>query len=110
MTEQLLPNASQFTTGNLLRSPATGIVTAVSTSAVELKAGGSAVANRVYLRVKNLSEELPARIGDASVTQKAGGVLLEPLGTLEIHFLDEEAVSVYARSTGYAIKLEVTES
>lgn len=104
------PNATQFITESLLRSPLTAVVTAVSTSAVELKAGGSALADRTYLRVKNLDPVLRARIGGSTVTEKTNGTILEPLATAEFYFNKSEAVALYACSTGYAIKLEVTES
>lgn len=93
-----------------VQEPATGIVTVDADTAVQLAAGASPVSGRRTLVVTNRSKDIAVRIGGSNVTQKAG-YLLEPQGTVVIEDTDTESeVSVYGRSTGYAVELEVIES
>ena len=91
------------------QSPAIGIVTVQSTAAVELKVGGSALASRSVLRVRNPDPSIPVRIGGSAITESTVD-LLEPFETIEILLDKTVPVSIYGRSTGYEVSLEVMES
>lgn len=121
--EYILPNALQFQQLadkplqmqekehdlTMLQDPLVGAVTVQSVSAVELKVGASPLSARTQLRVYNPDPVLPVRIGGSDITQKKG-YLLEPLETIVIHFDEANSVSIYGRSTGYEVALEVVES
>jgi len=91
------------------QAPAIGAVTTISTSAIELKIGGSALTNRSRLRVRNPDPSIAVRIGGSGITE-ATGMILEPLGTIEFEFDKTVAVPLFARSMGYEVILEVMES
>lgn len=93
-----------------LGTPVCGIMTAISTASAAVKAGSSALAGRRYLRIRNTDTSVAVRIGPSSMTDYSGGMSLEPLAAVEWNFDPLTAVDVYARSTGAAVELEVTES
>jgi len=67
-----------------VRTPVTGVATVTATAA-EIFAGGSRLAGRRKMVLKNESEELGVRIGSSSVTQQ-NGFPLEPSAVFEIEF------------------------
>jgi hypothetical protein len=90
-----------------VRTPVTGIATVTATAA-EIFAGGSRLAGRRKMVLKNESEELRVRIGSASVTQQ-NGFPLEPGAVFEIEFDPETDVPIYAISEGNEVSVAVME-
>jgi hypothetical protein len=91
-------------------APVHGVVTATSATSVLLKAGGSELAGRTKMIVKNSSRfqvKIGASSGDAIYQL---GIPVDPGQTETVEFDPTVAVSVYARSQGGAARLEVTEA
>jgi hypothetical protein len=109
-----LPNSTDLVAlrGELLTVvPVTGTMTVTSGTSVAIKAGTSSLSGRKKLIIKNLSDSVQIRIGASSASAiYTSGIPLEPRATVEIDFDPSTAVELYARSIGYAVDLEVTES
>ncbi len=100
----------QHDTLTVNRSPVVGQVTVEESSAVEVIAGVSdPLEYRERLVIHNPDPAISVRVGGAGLGRKEGYVL-EPLGTLVINFDESAEVDIYARSTGYAVTLEVMEA
>lgn len=87
----------------------TGVMTVTSEGAVALKAGSSELSKRSYLKVRNTSDHIPARVGATGISWKSGQ-LLDPGECCEFSFDKTVAVSIYGCSTGIDIQLEITEA
>lgn len=92
-----------------LKGPAIGRVTVQSTAAVELKVGGTSLAGRSTITVRNPDLAIAVRIGSSTITEKSG-YLLDPQEIAEISLDPANPVAIYGRSTGYEVALEVMES
>ena len=100
----------QFDTIAVNRSPAVGQVTVEESSAVEIFAGSTEpLEYRERLVIYNPDPAIAVRVGGSGLGRKEG-YILEPLGTVVITFDESAEVDIFARSTGYAVTLEVFES
>ena len=108
-----LPNSTDLVAlrGELLTVvPVTGTMTVTSGTSVAIKAGASSLSGRKKMIVRNLSDSVQVRIGASSASAiYETGIALEPLATVEFDFDPLTAISLYARSIGYSVSLEVTE-
>lgn len=109
-----IPNKSDVAGVNqnlCMHVPVIGKVTALNTSSVLLKAGTSELSGRRKMKVTNLSDHIQVKIGPtSSASYYTAGLDLDPGENIELDFNPEVAVvSIYARSMGGAVDLEVIE-
>lgn len=90
-------------------APVMGKMTVNSKAAVALKAGSSELSGRSYLKVTNVSDTVPCRIGGSAVTWTLGEQL-DPGESREIYFDKTVAISIYGVSTGAEAELLVMEA
>lgn len=90
-----------------VRTPVTGVATVTATAA-EIFAGGSRLAERRKMILKNESASQRIRIGSVSITQQ-NGFPIEPGAVFEIEFDPETDVSIYAISEGNNVEVSVME-
>jgi len=88
-------------------APVVGEKTITQTAAA-LFAGSSALANRQFMRVRNLSLDQQVLFGPSTVG--GAGFPVEPGGEFLFKFNKEVAVPVYAMSPGAAVKVRVMEA
>jgi len=106
MAKLYLPTKDD-TLNSTVRTPVTGVATVTATAA-EIFAGGSRLAGRRKMILKNESKDLRVRIGSASLTQQ-NGFPLEPGAVFEIEFDPETDVPIYAISEGNEASVAVME-
>lgn len=106
MPEILLANRDD-TLNYTMRTPVTGVKTITATAA-ELFAGGSRLAGRRKMIIKNEDAALRFRIGPSSVTQQ-NGFPMEPGAVVEISFDPSVSVPIYAISEGANLSVAVME-
>ena len=90
-----------------MRNPVVGVKTITATAA-ELFAGGSSLAGRRKMIIKNEDPVLRFRIGPSSVTQQ-NGFPVEPGAVVEISFDPSVSVPIYAISEGANLSVAVME-